>query len=309
MRPHVPEEELHAYADGELSSAQRMEIAEHLLACLICRAQYGEVGEVRSRTAQLLAIAAPRGARRSARRPAMPATPIPMRSRRPWMQVAAAAAAAVGVTGWLALQPTPASQPTPRLATAFVAPTIFARVGSPGGVPNEDLAVTPEQRTLTLASRAVIRPRVVGPVMQPVTPRRMRPLEPLAEVDPSAGWETVSWESALTLGGGSLARLDGFPVTLVRMKRSVTGGRPTFMVRHLLNDGRSLWVVEGPVDEVGPVHQLLEASGMGMAIPRRALPDYIGSSDAPSRTVRMVTVAGYLPADSLNAMSSKLALK
>ena len=48
VRPHVPEEELHAYRDGELSSAQRAEIAEHLLGCLLCRALDAEVEEVRA---------------------------------------------------------------------------------------------------------------------------------------------------------------------------------------------------------------------------------------------------------------------
>lgn len=294
MRPHVPDEELHAYADGELSPAQRAEISEHLLACLICRALYGEVGELRSRTSALLAIAVPRATRR---RPAA-------RSRRPLVGLAAAAAVLIGFTTWATTPTAPATQDNPRLATAFVAPTLFARVGTPDGNAAGSAALTPEQRTLTLASRAAIRPKVVGPATMSAVVTRMRPIEPLAVLDPSAGWESISWEEARTLSGGSLARIGGQPVVTVRIKRSPSGGRPTFMVRHVLADGRSIWVVEGPTDEVGEVYHLLEASGMSIAMPLRAAPDYIGGPAAPIRTVRMVTVAGYLPVADLNELET-----
>ena len=68
VRPHVPEEELHAFRDGELSPAQRAEIAEHLVGCLLCRAQDAEVEALRGRTAALLALAVPRTTRRAASR-------------------------------------------------------------------------------------------------------------------------------------------------------------------------------------------------------------------------------------------------
>ena len=76
------------------------------------------------------------------------------------------------------------------------------------------------------------------------------------------------------------------------------------MVRQLLPDGRAVWVVEGAVEELGPVYQLLEASGLSLSTPRRARPDYIGTDDAPVRTVRMVTVAAYLPIDSVEALAA-----
>src|SRR5690606_9424740 len=60
VRPHLPEEELHAWLDKQLSRAQSREIAEHLMACLICRALEAEVRGLRDRTTALLAIAAPR---------------------------------------------------------------------------------------------------------------------------------------------------------------------------------------------------------------------------------------------------------
>jgi anti-sigma factor RsiW len=58
VRPHLPEEELHAWLDGQLSRAQASEIAEHILGCLICRALEAEVRGVRDRTTTLLALAA-----------------------------------------------------------------------------------------------------------------------------------------------------------------------------------------------------------------------------------------------------------
>ncbi|MES2306242.1 MAG: zf-HC2 domain-containing protein [Gemmatimonadota bacterium] len=305
MRPHVPEEEFHAYADGELSPAQRAEIAEHLLACLICRSMYGEVQEVRARTSRLLAIASPR----TIKRPALPGrTAKPVRT---WMGgVAAASVAVVGLSTYLALQPVPAATSPTRLAAAFVAPALFATAGSASATtPTEPAPLTAEQRTMTLASRAVIRPQVVGPAPAMQVVRRFRPVEPLAEIDPSTGWESLSWDAAMTLAHGSIARLEGYAVAAVRIQRSASGGRPTFLVRHQLPDGRSLWVVEGQVDEVGPVHQLLEASGLSMSIPLRAKPDYVGTDEEPKRTIRMVTIAGYLPSDSLNAMMGKLTLQ
>ena len=59
VRPHIPEEELHAYCDGELSATQRVEIAEHLLGCLICHSQHAMVEAVRLRATTLLSIAVP----------------------------------------------------------------------------------------------------------------------------------------------------------------------------------------------------------------------------------------------------------
>lgn len=295
VRPHVPEEEFHAFADGELSLAQRAEIAEHLLACLICRSVFGEVEEVRVRSSQLLAIASPRFTRRVAAPARTPKVP------RAWAGLAAAGIAILGATTWIANQPGAPVTGNPRLATAFVAPTLFARVATDGGA----TVAAHDLRTLTLASRAVITPRVVAPTPSALVMRRFRPVEPLAEVDPSTGWETISWEGAVALSHGPIARLDGIPVNLVRLSRSSDGGRPTFMVRHLLPDGRSLWVVEGLIENVDPIHQLLEASGLSTSSPVRANPDYIGSE----RMIRVVTIAGVLPVDSLNEMRAKLILQ
>jgi hypothetical protein len=64
-----------------------------------------------------------------------------------------------------------------------------------------------------------------------------------------------------------------------------------------------VWVVEGNTNDLAPVTEMLEASGLTLSSARRALPDYLGTDDQPIRTVRMVTVAAYLPIDSLEALA------
>lgn len=305
VRPHIPEDELHAYLDAQLSSAQRAEIAEHLLACLICRALEGEVRALRIRSGELLAVAAPREIRGIARH----------RGRRRLRSgpLAAAAAAALLVAGSWSLVGS-GGNPVgdgPTLATAFVAPAILARVVMP--TPTIDSGVAPARRntasrTLTLASRAAVSPRVI-PVRQvngSGSTRRLRVVDPMIDVAPSGGgatWETTSFQEARDAASGAIAHLDGIPVNAVRLQASSRGGRPTAMVRQLLPDGRAVWVVEGAIEELGPVYQLLEASGLSLSSPRRARPDYIGTDEAPIRTVRMVTVAAYLPTDSVEVLA------
>lgn len=307
VRPHIPEDELHAYLDAQLSPAQRAEIAEHLLACLICRALEGEVRAFRLRASELLALAAPRTIHR---------LPLPARRARYQLRTgrlaAIAAAALVVAGGWSLGRPGGGGTAgRPVLATAFVAPAILARVVAPVTAPDSatpTAAQSATARTLTLASRATVAPRVI-PVRQVnggVASRRLRAMDPMLEVAPSSGgegWETTSFQEARDAAAGAIAHLDGIPVNTVRLQPSGHGGRPTAMVRQLLPDGRAVWVVEGAVEELGAVYQLLEASGLSLSTPRRARPDYIGSDEAPIRTVRMVTVAAYLPIDSVEALA------
>ena len=78
-------------------------------------------------------------------------------------------------------------------------------------------------------------------------------------------------------------------------------------VRQQLADGRSIWIFEGLEDDFADVSDILQASGINVSIPIRTRPDYIfGSQARPMRTVRMAAVAGYLPADSLNALMNKV---
>ena len=300
VRPHVPEEELHAYSDGELAPPQRIEIAEHLLGCLICRSHYAEVGEVRARASMLLAIASPR----SIRRPAMPqVAPRAARRRRLPGGLTAAAAAVVGLGVWFSLQPT-RTQPTAQLATSLVTPAFlggFDRSASDSGAMRA--------HDLVMISRAYGAPHVL-PVRgaSEVPPRVMNPA---VDVDPviAKDWVSSNWDEALKAAGGSLARVSGLPVATVRMQASASGGRPVFMVRQQLADGRPVWVFEGPVDEITPVNQVLQASGIATSMLSRTHPDYVGPDGQITRTVRIVTVVGHLPVDSLNVLIGNVQLR
>ena len=306
MRSHLPEEELHAYLDGQLSSSQRAEIAEHLLACLICRALEAEVRSLRDRSIALLAIATPAE---------IHGVPMPQRIRRRLVlrPAAAAAVALLAAASWLWTRPAgDAAESGPALATAFVAPAILARLTAPAPRETPVIRTVANRRNLTrsftLASRAAMPPRVI-PVRDVATTgqsNRLRAVDPMIEVAPSddgAGWETATLEEARKLAAGSIAHLRGISVNAVRLQPSREGGRPTAMVRQLLPDGRVVWVVEGNTNDLGPVTRMLEASGLTLSSARRALPDYLGTDAQPVRTVRMVTVAAYLPIDSLEALA------
>lgn len=293
VRPHVPEEELHAFHDGELSSAQRAEIAEHLLGCLLCRALNGEVQEVRSRSAALLSRAVPRVVRRPGARRRILAT---------WRgPIAAGLVALVGGATWLAFQPAPAH--TPQLATAFTTPGLFADLRS---IRAPALPDATELR-LAMVAKSHVAPRVVASMTVPVSRMGLQAAG-VEEIDPTGGgdWEAMSVDGATEASHGAIARLEGLQVSRVQIRRSPTGERPTILVRQQSPDGRSVWVVEGPADQLASLSEMFQASGLTMSIPLRTRPDYIGSDANPIRTERMVAVAAYLPVDSLDALSGKL---
>ncbi|MGH7581929.1 MAG: hypothetical protein ACREL5_01735, partial [Gemmatimonadales bacterium] len=107
----------------------------------------------------------------------------------------------------------------------------------------------------------------------------------------------------------AVARIEGLTVTSIRTHRSdgSTGARPTSLVREQLPDGRSIWIFEGLEEDFADVSDILQATGINVSIPIRTRPDYISGPQAhPMRTVRMAAVAGYLPADSLNALMNQV---
>jgi hypothetical protein len=300
VRPHLPEEELHAWLDGELSSAQRADVAQHLLACLICRALEAEVRAVREHASRLLAIATPA----SIRRPAIPAARRQLR----WGRVTGLAAAATAVVGtsWLLGLGGGSQAPAILLATAApVTQAIHASYPAPAVVEvrlDPPPAPVPSRR-LVLASRAAMTPQIAQPtgIIQ-IADRRLRVVDPMAGLSPAVGegWQTTSFQEAREASNGELAHLEGLETRAVRLQPSTVGGRATAMVRQLLPDGRVVWVVEGALEELEQVYRVLDASGLNFSTTQRGRPDYIGPDDAPIRTTRMVTVASYLPVDSLN---------
>lgn len=299
VRPHVPEEELHAYCDGELSPMQRVEIAEHLLSCLICRSQHAMVEAVRMRTATLLAIAVPVNVRRLG----MPAGRRVVRAPS-WARISVAVAAAlVGVGVWFALKPEITGAARAQLAASLGVPTIvgFHADGT------DSIGIREKQSELMSRANTAPQVRAFGDA-----PRMASALTPRGtEVDPvfTAEWTPTDLDAALKSGGGSLARISGVPVAVVRIHPSSIGGRPTFMVRQQLPDGRAVWVFEGLQEDIAPVNQVLQASGIAMSMVTRTKPDYVGTGADLRVTTRMVTVVGYLPVDSLNALVARLTLR
>lgn len=306
VRPHLPEEELHAWLDGELSAEQGAEVAEHLLACLICRALEAEVREVRGQASRLLAVATPTSIR---------GLPIPAATHElRWGRVAGlAAAAALMVAGGSAAlgggNLAGGVATIPLATVASVAPALHATYLAPAPAEasryREPAPVAAAPRRLVLASRAALTPRVSSrtEVIQ-IADRRLRVMDPMATATPAVGegWQTSSLAEAREASGGQLAHLEGLEATAVRLQPSTVGGRATALVRQLLPDGRAVWVVEGALEELEQVYRLLEASGLRFSTTQRGRPDYIGPEDAPIRTTRMVTVASFLPVDSLNSL-------
>ncbi|MES1259086.1 MAG: zf-HC2 domain-containing protein, partial [Gemmatimonadota bacterium] len=286
-------------ADGELSPAQRAEIAEHLLGCLICRAQHAEVGALRDRATALLAIAVPGTLSRRDVTPVMPARS----ARRRWPRlVGAAAVALIGAGIWYA-NPWSITGGDSQLATSLGGPHLFGQASGP-----DSAGILGKQITMT--ARTISAPQVTGGAGNgqfAVTPTLGAP----TEVDPvfTSDWTSSSFDDAVNAGGGSLARVTGVAIAGVRMHPSAIGGRPTFMIRQQLPDGRPVWVFEGLEEDITPVNQVLQASGIAMSMVKRTKADYVGTGADLHITTRMVTVVGYLPVDSLNALVARLALR
>lgn len=308
VRPHLPEEELHAFLDGELSSAQRAEIAEHLLACLICRALEGEVQTTRDQANVLLAIVAPPASRYAGR--TLPRR-RPIRRLRP----AAAAVLAVAAAGssWVAFRPglgaPSASSPT---LAASVAPAFVAALATAATPTLQESSTPSAGKTASRADRLAsamtsrLSPRVVGsPQAESYTLRPRSTIDPLTEIVPTSSgtpWQSASYADARQ-ESPAIAHLNGLPVSAVRLQPSVDGTRPASMVRQLLPDGQAVWVIEGVESSVQDVARVMQASGLTIGLTRRTAPDYIGSADNPVRVLRMVTVASYIPFDSLQTLA------
>jgi anti-sigma factor RsiW len=298
VRPHVPEEELHAYCDGELSAPQRVEIAEHLLGCLICRSQHAEVEELRARTATLLAMAAPRSLRHAG-----VASITSRRAVQPWRRYGAIAAMAIVGSGlWFTVRPDRSTAGTGQYAGSLSTPSIS------NGAPS---AASLHTRAAVLANRTTVTPHLSLDTAAPSSTSLTRAKIDLVDVDPvvASEWPASNWDAAVLAGNGTLDRVGGLSVASVRVRASVNGGRPTFMIRQQLADGRPVWVFEGPEADVTSVNQVLQASGIAMSMPHRSRPDYVTADGQLVRTQRMVTVVGHLPVDSLNVLASKLQVK
>jgi putative zinc finger protein len=331
---HIPEDELHAYLDQALSRSQCAEIETHLSACKLCQARRAAVAALRDRTTAVLSSLTPRPVivppayqllrERQSRRLALAVWRARLQRSGLW---AAAVVAAVGA-GWIArtvLDPHQVAVAPAALAEAPVTPV--APAPAPAPVPVDATAelerqATPipivEQRAPVLVNRSAAgrSPRAVVPaprlqlasIVTPVSysnaPDTRLAARPTANDPFDRVWRLVPWEDALQLAGSSLPFIEGLPVVGVMLHPGASGERPTVIVAQQDQNGEVIQSIEGPVAKVNELLQRQATPDMHASEAARTPPDYVErTGGGMRRTLRILTVTGRLPVDSLNALA------
>lgn len=307
---HIPEEELHAYLDQALSRSQCVEIECHLAACRSCHAERERVAIVRDRTTALLAMAAPRRivtpsfdqlkARPAAKRRR---TSLGRRLALGTGLVAAGLAAAVASSQLIG--PRAPAVVTERVADAQRPPERSLVALGPVSLVATDTAAVP---AAVVAARARRSPPAAGVQLVSSEPvLQVTSLTPEAEPFQLAGmWQSVDLGQAESETVGNLPKIDGLPIIDIQLQRSNGDQRPVVVVVQQHPSGRILRTIEGPMDRV---EQLLEGQLASRAAPVRASvpsmtpPDYLLEGANARRGLRMLTVMGNFPADTLNAIA------
>jgi len=330
---HIPEDELHAYLDQALSRSQCAEIETHLSACKLCQGRRATVAALRDRTTALLSGLSPRPVivppayellrDRQSRRLAIAIWRARLQRAGLW---AAGVVAAVGA-GWAArsaLDPHRVVVTPPVLAEAPVTPT--AAPSPPAATPaaenptaelEQQAAPAPIPQRAPLSSRQAsnrFQAVIPAPTLQlasMVTPVRMAPAAQatLAASTPADGpfsrvWRVVPWEDALRIAGSGIPFIEGIPVVGVMLQPGAPGERPTVIVAQQDQNGEVIQSIEGPEAKVNELLLRQATPDMHASDAARTPPDY---SELPGggvrRTLRILTVTGRLPVDSLNALA------
>ena len=348
---HIPEDELHPYVDQALSRSQCVEIECHLAECRQCQKERDRVAALRDRITALLADAEPRRvitpppfeqlvARRQARAMARRVSV----GRLARVGLAAASLAGAVAAGWwtrgridgrgeLGSQPTEVAVTAP---VAKAAPAVVAPPTEPVLVtqPVAQDSAKPEAETRTLAAVSPVRTivsgrsaerRIVGRTSEGVslTPAMVQMTQnPMVQVStvtadeepaPLDGlWQSVGWQEASTLAGGSVPRIDGLPVLDVQVQRGLADERPLVVVAQRHPSGHTIRTIEGPYDRVAALldKELARGSRLQSSSPTLTPPDYIATgTDLPRRGLRVLAVTGNLSADSLNALARGIDLR
>lgn len=315
---HIPEDELHAYLDQALSRSQCVEIECHIAECHPCEQLRSRVAAVRDRTTALLADAAPRRVRVPpydelvARQAAIGIRRAASRQRiRSGALMAAGLAAAVGAgwfsRGWLAVAPDakPVAAVLPPSPVIAFAPAPSAPASPPVNVtrPLGSPAVEPRaERSLVRVDRAMTDGMVQVNAVAP------------DEESPSFDglWQTVDAQRAAAETGGNLPRIEGLPILEIQLQRGSGEERPTVVVYQQHPSGKVIRTIEGPMERVEELVARHSAQSLALhaSQPELTPPDYLSDGGANARRVlRIVTVTGLMPADSLNALARTIALK
>jgi hypothetical protein len=333
---HIPDEELHAYLDQALSRSQCVEIECHLAECRRCQAERNAVAAIRDRTTALLADAVPariqipsfeqlvaqHQVRRTLRRRMIE------RVRRNGL-MAAGLVAAVGL-GWLTrglVAPSaPAATPTIAANPEPAAPSSKSRPASDAPPPSNRVLVAVGPVTATgdqaLALDLVPTEPIQTASRRLPAVRREDRGEPVLQVNAIAAdepfaldglWQGVDLAQALEQTAGNVPRIDGLPILDIQLQRGLGDQRPIVVVAQQHPSGRILRTIEGPIERV---EELLEKQATRMAVPLQASwpattpPDYLGDGAGSARRgLRMLTVTGALPVDSLNAMARSIEIR
>lgn len=206
------------------------------------------------------------------------------------------------------------------LTAKGVAPTLQSTVplsaNQPAAEGRKQLGAATSRRTIPRLSRVVASPTQLAATNNSVndlalTVKTESVALPTGDFSSGGLWRTISWSEAEALSGDAVPRIAGYPVVEVQVQRLGPEERPLLLVSQ--QDpvgGEIIRTIEGPVQLVAEL-LAAEIDRSGGAIrnssPGRSQPDYVFSeSGTPKRSIRVVTVAGRLPADSLNLIARHL---
>ena len=321
---HIPEEELHAYLDQALSRSQCVEIECHLAECRSCRAGRDRVAAVRDRTTALLADAAPRHIAVpppfeqlvASHRVRATARVVSVARIRRVGFLAAGLFVAVGAGWWgRGVTGTPAPQHPLAVQEARVPERTLVAIG----------AVTPaDSSTGAPVALAPGRTRPLSPRARSVSALVTvadRAAETLVQVSTLADndiapldglWQSVDLAQAAAQTGGNVPRIEGLAILDIQLQRVQGDERPIVVVAQQHPSGRVIQTIEGPMDRVQDLVMRHRAQNAGLhaSQPDLTPPDYLGDGAVSARRgLRILTVTGLLPSDSLNALARSIALR
>ena len=331
---HIPEDELHAYLDQALSRSQCAEIETHLSACKLCQGRRATVAALRDRTTALLSGLTPRPVivppsfqdlrERQSRRLALAVWRARLQRSGLW---AAGVVAAVGA-GWVArtvldphrttvsaplvAQSTATPAPAPVTVTAVadsVSTAAIEQTATPAPLPQRSLVVATHNVSSGRSFRALIPAptlqlaSAVTPITRTASEGGAAPLARPAGNDPfDRVWRVVPWEDALQIAGSELPFIEGIPVVGVMFQPGAPGERPTVIVAQQDQNGEVIQSIEGPVARVNEL-RMRQSSDVHASDVARTAPDYVDGPGGMHRALRVLTVIGRLPVDSLNALA------
>jgi hypothetical protein len=122
-------------------------------------------------------------------------------------------------------------------------------------------------------------------------------------------WRSVQWEEALQMAGSALPFIEGMTVVGVLVQPGAQGERPMVIVAQQDASGEVIQSIEGPVAKVNDLLQRQAMPDVHASEVARTPPDYFDGPGGPRRGLRILTVTGRLPVDSLNVLARIAAIR